>query len=397
MYGKLFVSSIDSMVFLTRVFLFFLIFAFISFSSFLGWLLLGIVFSSLSASVFLKNKNNGLHVLSLGQFFLDILVCVFSMFLFDNQYFLIICCLVVIFSRYQGGFFSGVSVALFFVFCFSIGSWLEFDDEDLSITVYFLIPVMFVFFSLRLGSLLSNLYSEKNAAIESLEVRMKNKDRLLSTLAHEIRTPLTMVVSSSDILVDEIKPKINETQLGFLNNIHDSALRMVAIVEDILAQIKAEKSLLKMNVAQMDIRQLVKQVVDNMQPILSKKQQSIRCSYPKLLTPVQADEKWLHQALVNLIHNASKYIGFDGNILINVKENEQYFVVSVIDDGLGIEDLNKMNIFSGSVVNDNYQSYEGGAGIGLSIVKHIVEQHNGKLYVGTVPGVGTTLSFTLPK
>ena len=134
-----------------------------------------------------------------------------------------------------------------------------------------------------------------------------------------------------------------------------------------------------------------------MSPILEKKEQYVRCTYPKLLTPIQGDEKWLHQAIVNLVLNASKYIGYGGNILINVKENEHYCIISVINDGAGIDDVNKMDIFYGSTVDDNYRSYEDGAGISLSIVKHIVEQHGGKLYLGTAPGVGTTLSFTLPK
>jgi signal transduction histidine kinase len=390
-------TGIDAMVFSARAFLFFLMAVFCLLNDFSGWPLLLFYCVNLLGLNLLKRNLDWDDSLYLNQYFLDALACIFSIFLFDANVFLVLCCFFIIFSRYQGGSTFGSLVTVFFILCFSAGTWLSFNGGGLSITLDFVISFIFMVFSLHLGSLLSSLYSEKNAAIESLEIRMKNKDRLLSTLAHEIRTPLTMVVSSSDILMEEIEPNVNETQFGFLSAIHDSALRLVGIVEDILAQIKAEKSLLKINAGPMDIRKLVKQVVANMSPILSKKEQYIRCSYPKLLTSALGDEKWVHQALVNLVHNASKYIGFGGNILINVKENEQYFVVSVIDDGLGIDDMNKTNIFSEASVDDNYRSYEGGAGIGLSIVKHIIEQHGGKLYVGTVPGVGTTLSFTLPK
>ncbi len=101
--------------------------------------------------------------------------------------------------------------------------------------------------------------------------------------------------------------------------------------------------------------------------------------------------------MINLVHNASKHVDYQGTILITIKENEHYFVISVIDNGDGIDDRDLMSVFSGNNGNSHNELYESGSGIGLSIVQHIVEKHSGKFYVGTVPGLGATLSFTLPK
>ncbi len=390
--------GIGEMVFLTRLFLCTLI-TFLSLTQGLaGWLIVVLSIVNVSFLSFFRRKKGWWRNYFLQQYFLDALFATWAVFFFDSEIFLTFFCLFIIFSRYQGGrFFGKVFMCYFFLVYFLSFLYMNTQTYTLLLFSSVLLVAAMMVFSFYLGSLLCNIALEKNILIEELEIRVKDKDRLLSTLAHELRTPLTMIISASDILLGEVKSSINKTQFNFLNNINSNALRLVAIVEDILAQIKSEKSLLKIALTETDIRNVVKDVVVNMKAILAKKEQYIRCSYPRLLTSVLADEKWLHQALVNLVHNASKYIDNGSCILINVKENEQYLVISVVDDGSGIEDVNKMKIFSDSQENDDYRSYEGGAGIGLSIVKHIVEQHKGKLYVGTVPGLGTTLSFTLPK
>ncbi|MGH1543378.1 MAG: sensor histidine kinase [Arenicella sp.] len=391
--------GIGDMVFLTRIFCCFVIVCFVLSHNFSGWLVPAFFIPNLVILWFLRRRVEWWKIYFLEQYFIDVLVTTWALFFFKNDVFLVFYCLFVLFARYQGGDSFGKIYVVICIVSYEVGLWLSQTGgfaEPLILSIA-LKPMFFVL-SYYLGALLRDVWKEKNIAIESLESRLKNKDQLLSTLAHELRTPLTLIRSSSDILLDGRSGKVNETQSNFLNTISDSTMRLISIVEDILAQIKAESSLLKMDIQSIDLRKLVRHVVSSLEPILAQDEQTLRCSYPKLISKTLADEKWIQQALINLIHNASKYIGHGGSILVSITENEQWFVVSVIDDGAGITDVNSMQIFSKLQNNDDeYQSYEGGAGIGLSIVKYVVEQHSGKLYVGTVPGLGTTLSFTLPK
>ena len=391
--------GIGDMVFLTRIFCCFVIICFVAINHFSGWQALLLLIPNLLLLWFLRRRVEWWKIYFLEQYFIDSVVVVWAMFFFESDVFLVLYCLLILFARYQGGNTFGKFYAFACIVIYEVGFWLlgsGGSSERLLLSV-FLMPVFFAF-SCYLGAQLRDVWKEKNIAIESLESRLKNKDQLLSTLAHELRTPLTLIRTSSDILLEERSGEVNKAQTNFLKTINDSTMRLISIVEDILAQIKAESSLLKMDVQLVDLRKLVRDVVSSLDPILIKQEQTLRCSYPKIISKTLADEKWIQQALINLIHNASKYIGHGGSILVSITENEQWFVVSVVDDGAGINDINTMQIFSKLQNNDSdYQSYEGGAGIGLSIVKYVIEQHGGKLYVGTVPGLGTTLSFTLPK
>jgi len=391
--------GIGDMVFLTRVFCCFVIACFVVVNDFSGWVVLAFFIPNILMLWFLRGKVEWWRIYFLEQYFIDLFVVTWALFFFKSDVFLVFYCLFVIFARYQGGAVFGKVYLVICVLLYVVALWLFGEGNFFKpLALHITLKPMFFILSFYLGALLRDVWKEKNIAIESLESRLKSKDQLLSTLAHELRTPLTLIRTSSDILLDESEGESSKTQMSFLKTISDSTMRLIAIVEDILAQIKAESSLLKMDIQSIDLRKVVKHVVSNLEPILAQEEQTLRCSYPKLSNKALADEKWIEQALVNLVHNASKYVGHGGSVLISITENEQWFVVSVIDDGVGINDLNSMQIFSQLENNDDeYQSYEGGAGIGLSIVKYVIERHGGKLYVGTVPGLGTTLSFTLPK
>jgi signal transduction histidine kinase len=240
--------------------------------------------------------------------------------------------------------------------------------------------------------------SELVSEIEAQQKQIDGKNKLLSTLAHELRTPLAVIKTSTEIMQEGRPGEINSTQRRFLKAILDNTLRMVSFVDTILASIKVEYAWFRMNRKPMDIRTVIKKVCSDLHPLIQSRDQELKYSYPNLLSRTIADENWIQQVLINLIHNASKHVVRNGRIIISVTENEQCIVVSVSDDGSGIENQEKPMIFSefyqGSEAEDENMD---GVGLGLSIVKNVIEKHNGKVYVGSVAGLGTTLSFTLPK
>ncbi len=234
--------------------------------------------------------------------------------------------------------------------------------------------------------------------ITTQRLQIQNKNKLLSTLSHELRTPLTVIQTSTEILQEERPGPINETQKKFLDSTNANVRRMIRLVENILAQVKVEHTLFSLEKQEMDIRIVIRRVIRNMRPILDNQHQEVRYAFDNMIDHVYADDKWIEQVLINLIHNASKHVGSHGTILVTVKQNEQCMIVSVSDNGSGIDRDERPMIF-----NEFYQGRNtdnnilNGAGLGLAIVKDIIKKHGGKIYVSSVPKQGTMVSFTLPK
>ncbi len=263
-------------------------------------------------------------------------------------------------------------------------------------TFVIIIPVIFL--SILLDQVSKGTEAELKVEIEAQQKQIDGKNKLLSTLAHELRTPLAVIKTSTEIILEERPGEINTTQKKFLTAVLDNTMRMVRFVDTILASIKVEYAWFRMNKKPMDVRSVIKKVCADMLPFIDSREQELKYTYPNLISKTFADENWIQQVLINLIHNASKHVGKQGRIIISVTENEQCVVISVSDDGSGITNQEKPKIFSefyqGSESEDENMD---GAGLGLSIVKNVIEKHNGKVYVGSVAGLGTTLSFTLPK
>lgn len=240
--------------------------------------------------------------------------------------------------------------------------------------------------------------SQLQADVNRLRLQIQNKNKLLSTLSHELRTPLTVIQTSTEILQEGRPGPINETQRRFLDSTHANVRRMIRLVENILAQIKVEHTLFTLEKSEMDIRMVVRKVIRNMKPFIDDQNQEIRYSFPNMIDHVMADDKWIEQVLINLIHNASKHVSSGGHILVTVKQNERCVVVSVNDDGSGIDRDERPKIFAEFYQGkDAKNDIMNGAGLGLAIVEDIIGRHDGKVYISSVLGHGTTISFTLPK
>ncbi len=259
--------------------------------------------------------------------------------------------------------------------------------------------VLLIVFSFLLILLTEENESAVEERLKDLKLSVENKIALLSTLSHEIRTPLTVIQSSVDIILEGRTGPLTDAQTRFLESSAVNVRRLITLSENILGSIKVERPWFKVILAPLDIRKLIINVARQMEPILTEKHQSMRYSFPKWLPRPMGDDTWIQQVLINLVHNASKHLAHGGSILISVTENEQYIVVSVSDDGSGMKNFDRVRVFG--------EFYQGGGdssgremdgfGLGLTIVQRVIEKHGGKVYVGSVEQIGTTVSFTLPK
>lgn len=261
--------------------------------------------------------------------------------------------------------------------------------------------LLVLLFSSAGGFLLLSIHRQSveglEAELSTQELQIRNKNKLLSTLSHELRTPLTVIQTSTEILQEQRPGPVNETQRRFLDSTHANVRRMIRLVENILAQIKVEHTLFSLEKRTIDTRVIIRRVIRNMDPFLEDQGQKVRYTFDTMVDPVKADDKWIEQVLINLIHNASKHIGQKGTILIALKQNEQCQIISVSDNGSGIDREERPKIFSEFYQGkDAENDINDGVGLGLAIVRDIIEKHGGKVYISSVQHQGTTISFTLP-
>ncbi|MEX2443396.1 MAG: HAMP domain-containing sensor histidine kinase [Alkalispirochaeta sp.] len=230
------------------------------------------------------------------------------------------------------------------------------------------------------------------------EQRHDRRRQLLSTLAHEVRTPLTVIRSSSTILMDEERSgALSEKQRRFVGSIYGNAQRLEALTENILAGLKIESWSDSLRLRPVDLRKEVISVARSMEPALAPREQRIHYMFPSMLPRAQADPQWIGQVLVNLIHNAGKYTDPGGTIDITVTENEHYLVLSVADNGAGLPNR-RPDVFEPFVQGDPQGSASSeGTGLGLAIVKRVIALHGGEVYVASRQDGGTTVSVTLKK
>ena len=258
---------------------------------------------------------------------------------------------------------------------------------------FFLQAIVFCAVAYLVGRLAESRERERWKLIR-LREEEKRRSGLLSTLSHELHTPLTLIKGSVDLLLEGKPGSVNCTQTTFLNTISQNCERLIRLVEELLAQARAEAGWVEVRPKLIDIREPVKRTIKNVHPLVAQKRQVILLDYPQVLHRVMADEAWIQQVMTNLICNASKYTSEGGNIFVSVMENRRCVLVSVTDDGAGISPAERERLFEPFFRGDHDQR---GTGLGLTIIKHIIEMHGGKVYVDTQLGRGTIFLFTLPR
>lgn len=220
---------------------------------------------------------------------------------------------------------------------------------------------------------------------------------LQSMLAHEIRTPLTIMQTTTTLLLEEVPGPLNARQKQFVKSNYEYTQRLITFSENMLMLLKFEKEFELKQREKINIRLITQDMVAFFSPLLLIKQQTIRYSFPALLNNPMGDESLIRQVFINLIHNAVKHTKEGGYIIISVTQDDEQMVVSISDNGKGVEGEGRENLFKEfyqeKVVSEEFQD---GFGMGLSIARQIIQKHGGKMYITSVKDKGTVVSFTLP-
>jgi two-component system phosphate regulon sensor histidine kinase PhoR len=225
------------------------------------------------------------------------------------------------------------------------------------------------------------------------------KTEFVSSVSHELRTPLTSIKGFIRTLLDDREGYYDrETQMEFYTIIDTECDRLVRLINDLLNVSRIESGrALDLQLKEVNLRGLIEKVVASQKAYTSRHQ--FAATIAADLPSITADEDKLDQVLTNLVSNAIKYSPEGGTITIAAsKADDSGVEVSITDQGVGIPKEHQEKIFARFHRVDNRTSREaGGTGIGLYLVKHLVEAHGGQIRVESQPGKGSVFTFTLPK
>ena len=240
---------------------------------------------------------------------------------------------------------------------------------------------------------------DKKLEIETLKVREEYRKEFLGNVSHELKTPLFTVQGYLLTLLDGAIDDKKVSQ-KYLNRANKGLERLIYIVKDLDMITKLEVGDLRLNIEAFVIVELVENVFDLLEMKAAKKKISLifDLDYNQPIM-VLADKERIQQVLTNLIVNSIKYGEEKGTTEVSIENLiKNKVIVRVTDNGEGIEEVNLPRLFERFYrVDKSGSRKEGGSGLGLSIVKHIIEAHDEKIYVESELGIGSEFSFTLEK
>lgn len=215
----------------------------------------------------------------------------------------------------------------------------------------------------------------------------------LATVAHELRNPVAAMETSSELLARDFELLSSTEVRAMIAAIHRRAIWLHDLVENLLCAATARDGQFRMQRRPFDVRELLADARPILEPLLARKEQRLRIATGRTVPIVAADARRLGQALVNLVTNASKYSPVGTTIDLSIRERKGWVRVSVADRGQGIARDRLSGLFE--PYNRAGRTDGDGVGIGLSIVKLIVDGHEGRLGVASRRGGGTTFWFEI--
>jgi PAS domain S-box-containing protein len=222
------------------------------------------------------------------------------------------------------------------------------------------------------------------------------RDELLATVSHELRTPLTSIIGYTELMADLGDSDLSRRARKLLGVIERNAERELRLVDDLLTMAYLDDHRLRIDRRPVDLGAVARRVVDDASLRARERGLTLRLVAAEL-APVHADFYRLVQVLENLLANALKFTGPGGRVDVVVRDDGAMGVVEVCDTGIGVSPEEKERVFerlyrAPSAIRNQAQ----GAGLGLPIVRAIVEAHGGTVQVESEVGVGTTVRVAIP-
>ena len=244
--------------------------------------------------------------------------------------------------------------------------------------------------------------AERTQELEKLNEELKNLNKMksdfISAVSHELRTPLTSIKGYASILMTGKLGDVLPAHKERLEKIYKQSNSLVQLINNLLDIARIESGKVQMEMKDISIKEILDSIVDIITPQIKEKNISLKINSNIKFDKIKADQVQLERALLNLLSNAVKFTPEKGKVLIDIQEKDDDIQFSIEDTGIGIPPQDIPKVFQEFFRADNALDQKiKGSGLGLSLVKKIVEAHKGKIWFNTELGKGTRFTFTLPK
>lgn len=237
-----------------------------------------------------------------------------------------------------------------------------------------------------------NALQEKNEALETAD---RLKSEFIANVSYELRAPLNTIIGFTEILSHQYFGNLNERQIDYVNGVLESSGSLLHLVNDILDLASIEAGYLTLQPRKENISVLLKDVVELISKRTEANRQYLTLKCDKDTEEWVVDARRLKQALFNLLSNAVKFTPTDGMITLEAQIKDEELEISVTDTGIGIAPEDQARLLEKFERGKN--NIQVGAGLGLSLVKHLIELHGGYIHLTSEPLKGTTVTCVLPK
>ncbi len=237
------------------------------------------------------------------------------------------------------------------------------------------------------------LLQEKQVA----EAANRTKSEFLANMSHELRTPLNSIIGFSDLLYEQVYGELNERQLKSVGNISKSGKHLLNLINGILDLSKIEAGKMELSYKQFELASKLSTIKNLLSPIADRKNIQIDIDIDSSLSNIYADEARFVQIMYNLVDNAIKFSYDNGLVKIGARKKGDMVEITVTDTGIGIKPEDQSKLFKPFSQVDSFLSKQfQGTGLGLSLVKQIVQLHGGYIWFRSEPEKGSTFAFAIP-
>ncbi len=240
---------------------------------------------------------------------------------------------------------------------------------------------------------LEEAYEQERALREQLQREAQHRIEFTRALVHELKTPLTPVLSSSELLYSELR---EEPWMSIAENIHRGAQNLSRRIDELLDLARVEIGTLQINREWFDPLPMLRSAGEEMKVVAEAAGQEMVLDLPPSLPQVQADQDRLRQVVLNLLVNATKFTPEGGRIILRARRDGDNLVVEVEDNGPGIPKKDQERIFQPYHRKLSDRERLSGLGLGLALCKNLVELHGGQIWVDSEEGRGSVFGFSIP-
>lgn len=243
----------------------------------------------------------------------------------------------------------------------------------------------------------ARLFQELRRYSQALEVANEHKSEFLARMSHELRTPLNAIIGFSEVLLDRSPSDVSEEQRrSFLSHIHRSGKHLLELIGDILDLSKVEAGRMELDLRTFALADVIDGCAAVVRVLAEEKGIILTTTVEPEVATIYADPGRMKQIVYNLLSNAVKFTPSGGRITVTARVTSSEAVVEVSDTGIGISPDDQALIFDEFRQVKSRAPNQEGTGLGLAVVRKLLELHGGRIWVRSAPGEGSCFTFALP-